>query len=362
MYNVSNTAKADVTCSFDFQHMKKIVITGIGGYIGSVSASLFLKAGYTVIGIDNFSRGNKGAVAYLEGKYPDTLHFHECDVRETEKLTHILESEHTQSDSSIDAVIHYAALCNVGESEKHPELYFDVNVQGVVSLLEAMRAVDLKKIVFSSTCAIYGEPESDVLSEDHPIHPTSHPYGESKYMAERVIDWYDKVYGFRYIFLRYFNVCGATDDGEIGDSKNPSYHLMQNAVRGSLGIDEFFLNFTPVDTPDGSPIRDYVDVVDLNMAHIKAVEYIQTVDHSDIFNLGTGSGYSVLEIVHKVQEITGKTFDIKETERRKGDVVKAVASNEKITRVLGWKPEHSLEDSVKSLVSWYTQHPHGWDE
>lgn len=339
--------------------MKKIVITGIGGYIGSVAASLFLDEGYTVIGIDNFMRGNHGPLEYLHKKHGDKLTFHECDIRDTEAMTNILKVAHEES--PVDVVLHYAALCNVGESEKQPELYFSNNVQGVLSLLEAMRAVDLKKLVFSSTCAIYGEPERDVLDETHPIHPTSHPYGESKYMCERVIDWHHKIHGFQYIFLRYFNVCGATDDGEIGDSKKPSYHLMQNAVRGALGLDEFFLNFTPVETPDGSPIRDYVNVVDLNKAHIKAVEHILATEESDIFNLGTGTGYSVLEIVNKVQEVTGKTFDVKESERRKGDVNKAVASNEKITRVLGWKPEHSLEDSVRSLVTWYGKHPKGWE-
>ena len=176
--------------------------------------------------------------------------------------------------------------------------------------------------------------------------------------------WYLRLLGSAMTFVYEMCIrdrCGATDDGEIGDSKKPSYHLMQNAVRGALGLDEFFLNFTPVETPDGSPIRDYVNVVDLNKAHIKAVEHILATEESDIFNLGTGTGYSVLEIVNKVQEVTGKTFDVKESERRKGDVNKAVASNEKITRVLGWKPEHSLEDSVRSLVTWYGKHPKGWE-
>ena len=146
--------------------MKKIVITGIGGYIGSVAASLFLDEGYTVIGIDNFMRGNHGPLEYLHKKHGDKLTFHECDIRDTEAMTNILKVAHEES--PVDVVLHYAALCNVGESEKQPELYFSNNVQGVLSLLEAMRAVDLKKLVFSSTCAIYGEPERDVLDETHP--------------------------------------------------------------------------------------------------------------------------------------------------------------------------------------------------
>ena len=219
----------------------------------------------------------------------------------------------------------------------------------------------VKKLVFSSTCSLYGEPKTDILDESLPVDPTSHPYAESKYMAERIISWYAKVHDFKYIVLRYFNVCGAADDGSIGDSKKPSFHLMQNAVRGALGIDTFYLNFTPVDTPDGSPIRDYVNVVDLNNAHILAVEKMDTLTQPEVFNLGTGNGNSVLEIIKTVEEKTGKKLELKEGERRKGDVSKAVASNEKITRMLGWKPTHSIEDSVTSLITWYTEHPHGWD-
>lgn len=334
----------------------KILITGAGGYIGSVSASLFLDAGYEVVGLDNLSRGYKGPMDYLQKKYgAEKLTFYQADTRDSDALKKIFDEE-----ENVDTVIHYAALCDVGESEKEPGMYFDNNVGGVVSLMEAMRSAGLKKLVFSSTCALYGEPQSDTLDEKHPVDPKSHPYGESKYMAERVIDWYDKIYGLRYIFLRYFNVCGATDDGEIGDSKNPSFHLMQNAVRGALGIDTFTLNYTEVDTPDGSPIRDYVNVVDLNRAHIRAVEHLDKADKSDVFNLGTGDGYSVLEIIKKVQDVTGKEFPMQSGERRKGDVSKAVASNEKITRVLGWRPEHSLEDSVRSLVKWYEKRPRGW--
>jgi len=335
--------------------MKKILITGAGGYIGSVAASLFLEQGYDVVGVDNFMRGFREPLEYLQKRYDaDHMSWYELDVRNVDNLAQVMEQELPE------IVLHYAALCNVGESEKHPELYFDNNIQGVLGVLGAMQKVGLSKLVFSSTCSLYGEPERDTLDEQHPVRPTSHPYGESKYMCERVIDWYAKVHGFQYIFLRYFNVCGATDDGEIGDSKNPSFHLMQNAIRGVLGIDEFFLNYTPVDTPDGSPIRDYVNVVDLNQAHLKAVEHILGSDRSDIFNLGTGSGYSVLEIIHEVEKVTGKKVTLKEGERRKGDVTKAVASNEKITCVLGWRPTHTLEDSVSSLVKWYSKHPHGW--
>lgn len=334
---------------------KKLLITGAGGYIGSVATSLFLQQGYDVVAVDNLSRGFKQPMDVLQEKYgKDRLHFYDTDLRTG--IEQIFASE-----PDIDSVINYAALCNVGESEKAPELYFDNNIQSVISLLQAMKKHNVNKLVFSSTCSLYGEPQQETLDENHPINPTSHPYGESKYMAERVIDWFSKIHGIQYITLRYFNVCGATEDGTIGDSKKPSFHLMQNAIRGAMGIDQFFLNFTPVDTPDGSPIRDYVNVVDLNNAHLLAVEYLDKATQSEVFNLGTGTGNSVLEIIKTVEEITGTKLELKEGERRKGDVSKAVASNEKITRLLGWKPTHSIEDSVQSLVTWYKAHPNGWD-
>lgn len=334
---------------------KTVLLTGAGGYIGSVATSLFLEKGYTVVAIDSLVRGCKQPMEELQNKYgKDKLHFYDQDIRTGIETVF---AEH----SDIDSVIHYAAFCNVGESEKQPEIYFDNNISSTLALLQAMKKHSVKKLVFSSTCSLYGEPQSDTLDENHPVDPKSHPYGESKYMAERVIDWFSRVHGIRYCILRYFNVCGATDDGTIGDSKKPSFHLMQNAIRGALGIDSFYLNYTPVETPDGSPIRDYVNVVDLNNAHAMAVEYLDTAEQSEIFNLGTGTGNSVLEIIKTVERITRKTLELKEGERRKGDVSKAVASNEKITRLLGWKPTHSIEDSVNSLVKWYTHHPHGWD-
>ncbi|MEO6508376.1 MAG: UDP-glucose 4-epimerase GalE [Patescibacteria group bacterium] len=334
---------------------KKILITGAGGYIASVSTDLFLKNGYEVVAVDNFSRGYKQPLELLQKEYgEEKLRFYTADLRT--EINDVLDKE-----NGIQAVIHYAALCNVGESEKNPHIYFDNNVNASLSLLKSMKEHDINKIVVSSTCSLYGEPQTDTLDETHPVDPKSHPYGESKYMSERVIDWFHKVHGIQYIFMRYFNVCGATDDGKIGDSKKPSFHLMQNAVRGALGLDSFFLNNTQVDTPDGTPIRDYVNVADLNDAHLKAVEYIDTATKPEIFNLGTGTGNSVMEIIKAVEDITGVKLEMKEGERRKGDVSKAVASNKKITEMLGWQPKRSIQDSVNSLVTWYKTHPTGWD-
>lgn len=334
---------------------KKILITGAGGYIGSVAADLFLSNGFEVVAVDSLIRGFRGPMRYLEQKHgTEKLHYYEADIRTD--IESILQKEH-----GISSVIHYAAFCNVGESEKKPELYYGNSIQTCVSLLDALARYSISRIVFSSTCAVYGEPQSETIDESHSLNPT-HPYGDSKYMCERIIQSYAKIFGMKYVFLRYFNVCGATDDGELGDSKKPSFHLMQNAVRGVLGIAPFYLNYTHVDTPDGSPIRDYVNVVDLNEAHVKAVNYLESGGNSEIFNLGTGHGNSVFEIIKTVEEITGKNIDKQEGERRTTDVSKAIASNEKITQILGWQPHRSLEQSVQSLVTWYTKHPQGWDE
>src|SRR3990167_11422695 len=181
-------------------------------------------------------------------------------------------------------------------------------------------------------------------------------------MSEKMIDWLSKEYGFNYVILRYFNVCGATDDGTIGDSKHPSPHLMQNAVRGALGIEPFQLTCGKFDTPDGTPIRDYVNVVDLNEAHILALNYLLNGGKSEVINLGTGDGNSVMEIIKKVEEATGKKIEVKQGEARKGEYAKMIASTEKAKSILKWSPHHSLQESVKTLVAWYTKHPHGWEK
>jgi UDP-glucose 4-epimerase len=334
--------------------MSKILITGAGGYIGSVATSLFLEAGHEVVAVDNYVRGFAGPLEFLSKKYgSESLRYYPLDIQT--EINSVLDKE-----NGVESVVHYAAFCNVGESEKHPELYFGNNVQTTVALLEGMKKHEIRKILFSSTCSLYGEPKQEFIDETHPVDPFSHPYSESKYISERIILWYGKLFGFKSVFLRYFNVCGAMDDGSIGDSKKPSYHLMQNAVRGGLGIAPFEFNNTEVDTLDKTPIRDYVNVVDLNRAHLLALKYLDTIKEHDLFNLGTGEGNSVLQIVKSVEKILNIEVKKSQGERRKTDVSRAVASNAKIKRVLGWEPTHSLEDSVNSLVKWYQAHPQGW--
>ena len=327
--------------------MKTILITGAGGYIGSVAASLLLEKDYKVVAIDNFSTGYKEPLNLLMQKYgKEKLKIYNVDLKGF--FSHVFR------ENQIDAVLHYAASCSVNESMERPEKYFTNNSLATQRLLHTMLDAKIDKIVFSSTCAVYGEAEYVPIDENHPTRPAN-PYGESKLVSETFLRWYSTLGKLKYVALRFFNVCGATDNGEIGDSKNPSVHLMQNAVRGALGIEPFYLTCGRFDTPDGTPIRDYVNVVDLNEAHIKALEYLFNGGSSEIINLGTGDGNSVMEIVQQVEEI-----NVDQGPARAGEYAKMIASTKKAKEILGWVPARTLKNSVESLVSWYTKHPHGW--
>jgi UDP-glucose 4-epimerase len=331
----------------------KILVTGAGGYIGSVATYLFLQNGYEVVALDNFSTGFRQPLEVLQEKFgEEKLRFYEMNL--LEPLDDLFEKE-----KGIVAAVHYAASCLVNESMEVPQKYFTNNVCGTQNLLKTLIEHEIKNIVFSSTCAVYGEAEYVPVDEKHPTNP-SNPYGLSKRMIEQMMEWYGRLSGLNYVILRYFNVCGASDDGFIGDSKNPSVLLMQNAVRGALEIEPFYLTCPEVDTPDKTPIRDYINVVDLNTAHLKALEHLLSGGKSEIINLGTGEGNSVLEIVETVEKVTDKTLDKKQGEARKGEYAKMIADTNKAKEVLGWEPKRSLEDSVNSLVAWYSEHPRGW--
>jgi UDP-glucose 4-epimerase len=331
-----------------------ILVTGAGGYIGSVATYVFLQNGYKVIAVDNFTTGYRQPLEELQKKFGiSMLTVYEKNLKD---IAEVFEKE-----KNIDMVVHYAASCLVDESVKNPYKYFDNNVGGTNSLLKAMTDAGVLKLVFSSTCAVYGEAQYMPIDEKHPLNP-SQPYGASKQMVEELIAWYSKLKGLKYVILRYFNVCGATDDGLIGDSKKPSSLLMQNAVRGALGIEPFALTCPEVDTPDKTPIRDYVNVVDLNEAHLKALEYLMQGKQSEIINLGTGTGNSVMEIISQVKQITGAQFEVGKTIPREGDDAKKIADINKARQVLGWVPHRSIVDSINALVTWYKAHPHGWDK
>ena len=334
--------------------MSKILITGCAGYIGSIASDLFLKSGYQVVGIDNFQTGYRRPIEILQERYRDKFKFYEADLKSD--LSPIFQKE-----KNIDAVVHYAASCLVDESMKDPGKYFLNNVTVTANLLSTMDKFNIKNIIFSSTCAVYGEAEYFPIDEKHPLNPTT-PYGASKKMAEEEIQWFAKIKRIQYCILRYFNVCGATDDGSIGDSKKPSTLLVQNTVRGALGIEKFYLTCPEVSTPDKTPIRDYINVVDLNEAHLKALEYLLSKGKEEIINLGTGTGSSVLEVVNQVKKSTGVDIPIEKANTRLGDDAKKIADISKAEKVLGWRPEKTIEDSVKSLLIWYKNHPQGWEK
>ena len=333
---------------------KKILITGAGGYIGSVATYVFLQQGYEVVAVDNFFRGYKQPLELLQQKFSEKqLRYYKADL--TTDLSLVFEKE-----PNIDAVVHYGALCLVDESMRKPDMYFSNNVCGSLNLIRTILRHDIHTMVFSSTCATYGEAQYVPVDEKHPTSPMN-PYGESKLIVEKMMKWFGDINGLKYVILRYFNVCGASDDGLIGDSKKPSALLVQNAVRGALGIEPFYLTCATVDTPDRTPIRDYVNVVDLNMAHLGAIEYLAKGGKNEIVNIGTGTGNSVLEIADAVQEVTGAKFELKRTKARQGEYAKMIAAMEKSKRVLHWEPKRTIKNSIESLVKWYKVYPHGWD-
>ncbi|MDR0463291.1 MAG: UDP-glucose 4-epimerase GalE [Pseudomonadales bacterium] len=332
----------------------KILITGGAGFIGSHATKLFLEKGYEVVVFDNFYRGYHQAVEIL--KSLGSLSVVDGDLRDFSSIRQVF------NDHQIHAVLHFAALCLVSESMQKPTEYFENNCVGSLNLFKAMSEAGVKKIIFSSTCAVYGESQYLPMDEKHPLNPLS-PYGESKLITEQMLRWFGEQEGFSYVTLRYFNVCGAASDGLIGDSKKPSQLLMQNAVRGAMGIQPFSYTCPKVDTPDGTPIRDYVDVEDLALAHFDAYKYLDDGGESQIINLGNGAGYSVKQIVDKVEQTFGTIMEkVPPAETRQGEYAAVYADPTKAHEILGWKALKSLEDSIESMRKWYSNHPHGYDE
>jgi UDP-glucose 4-epimerase len=335
--------------------MARVLVTGAGGYIGSVTSKLLLEAGFDLVAVENFSRGYREPLEKLQTLFGAAR----VGIEELDLSTGDVKALFAKH--QVDAVMHFAALLNVGESMHEPVAYFSNNIVGTQRLLEATINAGVRPFVFSSSCTVYGNAQYIPIDEAHPIAAPESVYGASKKICEDMLGWYAKLNKLEYVALRYFNVCGATDDGEFGDSKRPSFHLMQNAVRGALGLQEFKFNYATVGTPDGSPIRDYVNVVDLGTAHVKALQFLLREHRTEIFNLGTGTGNSVLEIINKVQEVTGKDFPVSDDpNRRTGEADRMVANYSKAKTMLGWEPTKSLEDSVRSLVTWYSKYPKGY--
>ena len=313
--------------------MPTILVTGGAGYIGSHTRYFLEKQGYSVLVVDNLGRG------YREAVPPAILHT--LDLREKDKLTALLK-EHR-----VDAVIHFAAYIAVGESTKNPLLYFENNVGGSLSLLEAMMSAGVKRLVFSSTAAAYGTPERVPIVEDEPYAPIN-PYGESKVIVERMLESLDRYQEFRSIRLRYFNACGAEPEAGLGERHDPETHLIPLILRAVQTGSPVTLFGDDYPTEDGTCIRDYIHVSDLAEAHIFAVEHLLKDGGSNVFNVGTGSGHSVKDVVSSVERVTGKKVPFTMGPRREGDPASLVADSSKLQKTLGWKPNRADLDRIVS--------------
>lgn len=263
-------------------------------------------------------------------------------------------------DPSFEAVMHFAAFTAVGPSMREPQRYFENNVSGGLNLLSAVLASEIDKFIFSSTSEVYGEAGEPPFTEDMPLEATN-PYGETKVAFERILDWYARAYGFRYIALRYFNAAGAALDGSMGEDHNPETHLVAAAMEGALGLRDFKLTCaTDLDTPDGTPIRDYTHVLDIADAHVRALDYLKEGGKSEAFNVGKGKGSTVLEIVEEIERASGKKLPREKGEQREGEPTAKWAANDKIKEVLGWKPQFNTREIIESAWKWHSSHPKGY--
>lgn len=325
-----------------------ILVLGGAGYIGSHTVYELIDNGEDVVIIDNLLTGHKEAV------HPKAR-FYKGDIRDKEFLDSVFKKE------KIDAVIHFAASSLVGESMEKPLKYYDNNLCGTKILLDSMVEHGIDKIVFSSTAAVYGEPERIPILETDKTAPTN-TYGETKLSMEKMFKWVGKAHGLRYVSLRYFNACGAHVSGKIGEDHNPESHLIPLILQVPNGKREFISIFgEDYQTKDGTCIRDYIHVTDLAQAHILAVKYLQNGGKSDIFNLGNGIGFSVKEVIETARKVTQNAIPAKVTPRRTGDPAKLIASSDKAKKVLGWKPQHAeLDEIISTAWNWHKNHPDGF--
>jgi UDP-glucose-4-epimerase GalE len=321
-----------------------ILVTGGAGYVGSHACKALAAAGFVPVTFDNLGRGHRAAVRWgplVEG-----------DLHDRESLAGALR-QHKPA-----AVMHFAAFAYVGESVGDPELYYRNNVGGTLALLSAMREAKIGRIVFSSTCATYGDPDSVPIGESAPQRPVN-PYGETKLAIEHALRWYGGAYGLRSVALRYFNAAGADLDGEIGEDHDPETHLIPLVVRAALGqAGPIGIFGTDYPTADGTAVRDYIHVADLADAHVRALGYLGAGGDSAAFNLGTGRGNSVREVIAAVEQAAGRAVPQREAPRRPGDPPELVADPARAEAVLGWRPRHSdLPTIVGSALRWHERHP-----
>ena len=327
--------------------MKTILVAGGAGYIGSHMVALLAEKGIDTVVVDNLCTGHEQAVKGARKTYIG-------DLRDTAFLNQVFD------ENEIDGVINFAAYSLVGESVNNPLKYYGNNVAGSQSMLTAMKDHGVKRIVFSSTAATYGEPEKQPIEETDRTDPTN-PYGATKLAIEGMLKWCDRAYGIRYVALRYFNAAGANADVGIGEDHNPESHLIPLVMKTALGQRSHIGIFgDDYPTADGTCIRDYIHVRDLAEAHLLALEYLEREDCSDIFNLGSGDGYSVKEIIETARRITEKEIPAKTEPRRAGDPSVLIASNKKAAEVLGWIPKRGLDEIIADAWAWHSKNPDGY--
>lgn len=327
-----------------------ILVCGGAGYIGSHTVHQLIENNEDVIIVDNLQTGHLDAIN-------KKAKFFQGDIKDKDFLRKVFR------ESNVEGVIHFAANSLVGVSMKNPLSYYDNNVYGTQVLLEVMVEFDVKKIVFSSTAAVYGESKQIPILEDDMTNPTN-TYGETKLAMEKMMKWTDLAHGIKYVSLRYFNVAGAIEGGFIGEDHNPETHLIPLILQVPLGKREYITVFgDDYDTFDGTCIRDYIHVIDLANAHIKAFEYLRKGNDSNIFNLGSGNGFTVKQMIEAAKEVTQKDIKIVIGQRREGDPAKLVASSKKAKEILGWTPEF---DDVKKMISdawnWHKNNPNGFEK
>jgi UDP-glucose 4-epimerase len=328
--------------------MLTILVTGGAGYIGSHVVKELLRQSHKPIIFDNLQTGHRKAsknVLFIEG-----------DLSDQKKLAKAFQA------NSIDAVMHFAADCLVGESVQNPLKYFNNNVKNSLKLVEIMEEFKIKKIVFSSSAAVYGEPKEIPVSEKHPCAPTN-PYGETKWIFEKVLQAFHDAGKLNFISLRYFNAAGADPEGELGEDHSPETHLIPLVTKAGLDGIPVPVFGTDYDTPDGTCIRDYIHVIDLANAHLLALRKLEKEKMSGIYNLGNGNGYSVREVIETVKKVTGRKVAAVDSPRRPGDPARLVASSDKIKKELGWIPQYpDLETIVETAWKWHKKHPKGYND
>ena len=327
----------------------KVLVTGGAGYIGSVVCAQLIESGHTVVVLDDLSKGFRQAVS------PKAV-LVKGDVGDRAELDRVF-AEHR-----FDAVMHFAASIEAGESMVSPERFFRNNTAGTLTLLEVMLAHGVKRFVFSSTAALFGNPDRTPIREDDALHPTN-AYGESKLLVERMLAWFHQIHAMSFATLRYFNAAGATE--QLGESHSPETHLIPLTLQVAAGKRSSIAIYgTDYETPDGTCVRDYVHVSDLASAHLLAVEALVSRKEAQklSFNLGSGHGFSVRQVIETARKVTGHAIPAVESPRRTGDPAVLVASSEKIRKELGWKPKHEdLEGIVRSAWEWMQKHPNGYE-